>query len=162
MFVRNWRWSARKIRRSCNLTQLKNGSLNAWIRRRLTSGRFDSVHFNVTKFSSRCILTRGWWFREPSFSPVSRRRSPYSHLLVFDNRPRNLPDRINGTVGCQNRHKPSPSPSPRVTSLRLFTLRLPDEYLRDRSRILQQRDRNGNIRSGGTIRYDGANDFTIG
>lgn len=83
-FVRDWRWSARKIRRFCNLTQL-NGSLNASIRRRLTSGRFDSVHFNVTKFSSRCILTRGWWFREPSFSPPSR-RSPYSHLLVFQNR----------------------------------------------------------------------------
>ena len=74
----------------------------------------------------------------------------------------NLPDRINGTVGCQNRRKPSPSPSPRVTSLRLFTLRLLDEYLRDRSRILQRRDRNGNIRLGGTMRYDGANDFTIG
>lgn len=173
------------------------GSPNASIRRGLTRGRFDSVHFNVTKFSSRCILTRGWWFREPSFSPLSR-RSPYSHLLVFENRSdftrfhrvslsrpehpfpfnrpqpmatvadsnvcrSNLPDRINATVGCQNPHKPSPSPSPRVTSLRLFTLRLLDEYLRDRSRILQQRDRNGNIRSGGTMRrYDGANDFTTG
>lgn len=88
-----------------------------------------------------------------------------SAAMVADRNGRrsNLPDRINGTVGCQNHpHKPSPSPSPRVTSLRLFTLRLLHEYLRDRSRILQQRDRNGDIRLGGTMRYDGANDFTIG
>lgn len=122
---------------------------------------------SICLLASPCFREQVGFHAFPSGFPFTA-GTPFSVRLSaamvadWNARRSNLPDRINGTVGCQNPHKPSPSPSPRVTSLRLFTLRLLDEYLRDRSRILQQRDRNDNIRFGGTMRYDGANDFTIG
>lgn len=128
----------------------------------VSGGEFLAALAPLSLLASPCFPEQVGFHAFPSGFPFTA-GTPFSVQLSDRNARRsNLPDRINGTVGCQIRHKPSPSPSPRVTSLRLFTLRLLDQYLRDRSRILQQSDPNGDIRLGGTIRYDGANDFTIG